>query len=77
VDEHIRKTELLQATEAELLRKRVALSKISTNRSNKQLSDDGVWRGKDAKRCMFAKERKEADAAARKAAKNAPVLGDT
>lgn len=77
VDEHIRKTELLQATEVELLRKRVVLSKLSTNRSRKQLSHDGVWRGKDAKRCMFARERKEADAAAQKASKNAPVLGDT
>jgi hypothetical protein len=77
VDEHIRKTELLQANEAYLLRMRVVLSKLSTDHSKKRLSHDGVRRGKDIKRSIFDGEFKDAEAARRKAAKNAPVLGDT
>jgi hypothetical protein len=51
----------------------VVLSKLSTNRCKKQLSHDGVWRGKDAKRSIFDREMKEAEAAAQ----TALVLGDT
>lgn len=38
MDEHLRKIELLQANEAELLTKRVVLSKLSTDRSKKRLA---------------------------------------
>lgn len=76
LDDQIRTTELLHQKEAELIRKKEVQAKISTNRSMKRLSDDGVWRGRDAKRSIAERNAKEAIAATRKAAKNRPILGD-
>lgn len=62
--------------ESDLARKGEVLGRLSTNRSKKQLSADGIVRGKDAKRSILKRKAKDAGKARKKALKTLGVLGD-